>query len=604
MSEKRNDIRNIAIIAHVDHGKTTLVDAMLSQSGTVVAAGSVQSDRVMDSGDIERERGITILAKNTAITLPQGKINIVDTPGHLDFGGEVERTLQMVEGIMLLVDAAEGPLPGTRFVLQKALELGLKPMVLINKVDRKDADIPRTEELIQDLFLELATCPSQLDFPVLYGSSKNGFASTDPTAQEGDMQPLFAAIFEHIPAPISLNPYLQVLITNLDYSDYLGRIGVGRVLSGEMKLGDEVVCCRGEDESRPVRITKLYQFNGLDRVEAESAKFGDIIAIAGLDDEITIGTTICNPEHPMPVNYVKIDEPTLSINISVNNSPFFGKEGKFLTSRQIRERLVKELKTNVALRIEDTESPETIKVSGRGQLHLGVLVETMRREGFELSLSAPRVIYRDIDGKRHEPVETLFLDIEVRHQGILMEILGTRKAIMQKLEPYGNEKVRLEFSIPARGLIGFRTQFVTETRGTGRLSHQFLDYEPYMGDIPRRTKGAMVSMEGGSTTNYALDGLAPRGTLFVTSGEDVYEGMIIGQNSRDNDLEVNPTRKKKLTNMRSSGADDAVQLAPPRVMTLEECMDWISDDELIEVTPESIRLRKRFLKANQRKRTK
>ena len=602
MSKKREEIRNIAIIAHVDHGKTTLVDEMLKQSGTIKSDSDSQVDRVMDSGDIEKERGITILAKNASIRLPNIKINIVDTPGHMDFGGEVERTLQMVEGFLLLVDAAEGPLPGTRFVLQKALQLDLKPIVLINKIDRKDANIERTESMIHDLFLDLATKDNQLDFPTLYGSSKNGFVSTDPDATEGSMQPLFDVICKHVPVPEEEDSDLRFLITNLDYSNFLGRIGIGKVISGSLEVGQQVVCCKKDKVSAPIKVSKIYQFEGISRVEADRAEFGDIIAISGFEEDLEIGTTICNVGKPLPVDYVDIDEPTISLFVSVNKSPFSGREGDLLTSRQIRDRLYKELKTNVALQVEDTDTTESFKVSGRGQLHLGILIETMRREGFELAISAPHVIYKEIDGKKHEPFELLILDIEAAHQGALMENLGLRKAELQNIVPEQNDKLRLEFKIPSRGLLGFRSQFITATRGTGLMNQQFAGYEPYCGDIPRRSKGSLISIESGSTTAYALDSLEPRGTLFVKPGEEVYEGMIIGEHNRSNDLDVNPTKKKKLTNMRASGSDDSVKLAPPKLMILEVSMEWINDDELIEVTPKSIRLRKRFLTVVDRKR--
>lgn len=599
--KQRTDIRNIAIIAHVDHGKTTLVDEMLKQSGTLKSTEG--AGRVMDSGDLEKERGITILAKNTSITLPDGNtINIVDTPGHMDFGGEVERTLQMVEGFMLLVDAAEGPLPGTRFVLQKALQLDLKPIVLINKIDRKDADIDRTEGMIHDLFLDLATREEQLDFPILYGSSRNGYASTDKTRYEGTMQPLFQAILEHIPVPKEETEDLRLLITNLDHSDFLGRIGVGRIFSGSINLGKQFISCKGDKVSKPMKITKLYRFKGVQREEVESASFGDIVAIAGVEEELTIGSTLCDVDKPKPLPYIEVDEPTLSVYFSVNNSPFAGREGKLLTSRQIRDRLFKEIRTNLALRVEETDSPETYKVSGRGQLHLGILIETMRREGFELGLSAPEVIYKTVNGEKCEPIELLTIDVDLDHQGIIMENLGKRRALLQNMEQHGTNKVKLEFKIPARGLIGFRSQFLTDTRGTGLMNHRFMGYEPYVGDIPGRTKGSLVSMENGQITAYALDGLQPRGILFVSPGDETYEGMIVGEHSRDNDLDVNPTKGKKLTNMRASGTDDAVKLMPPRIMTLEAALDWINDDELIEVTPKSIRLRKRGLKAHERKR--
>lgn len=581
---QRPDVRNIAIIAHVDHGKTTLVDELLKQSGI---ASATSGERVMDSGAIEKERGITILAKNTSIRLPSGiKINIVDTPGHMDFGGEVERTLQMVEGFLLLVDAAEGPLPGTRFVLQKALQLGLKPIVFINKIDRKDADIDRIENMVHELFLDLATDEDQLDFPILYGSSRFGYANTDKNLREGTMQPLFEAVIKHIPCPTERHNHLQFLITNLDHSEYLGRVGIGRIFSGTIETGKNIICCKDGYVSKPMKVTKIYQYEGLDRPEVASATFGDIISVTGFEEEIHIGTTICNEDKADPVAYVAIDEPTLSMYMSVNTSPFAGQEGKLLTSRQIRDRLQKELKINVALRVEDTDSPETFKLSGRGQLHLGILVETMRREGFEVQLSAPEVIYKTINGDKCEPFELLTIDVDEAYQGTIIQNLGTRKAIMTSLSPQGSGRIRIEFKIPARGLIGFRSQFLTDTRGTGLMNHRFLGYEPYAGDLPTRTKGAMISMETGSVTAYALDGLQPRGILFVAPGTEVYAGMIIGEHSRDNDLDVNPTKGKKLTNMRASGTDDAVKLSPPRVMTLEGSFDWINDDELIEVTPD------------------
>ncbi|KKQ49540.1 MAG: GTP-binding protein TypA/BipA [candidate division TM6 bacterium GW2011_GWF2_38_10] len=599
--KQRVDVRNIAIIAHVDHGKTTLVDQMLQQSGTL-KFDAENMERVMDSGDIERERGITILAKNTSINYNNIRINIVDTPGHLDFGGEVERTLQMVEGFMLLVDAAEGPLPGTRFVLQKALQLGLKPIVLINKIDRKDADIEHTEEMVHDLFLDLATHEDQLNFPILYGAARSGYASTDPNLREGTLEPLFKAIVESIPSPQQENDDLRILITNLDHSEYLGRIAIGRVFSGTINVGKQIIACKGDYIGAPVKTTKIYQFLGVNRVEVPSATLGDIIALAGVEEDITIGTTICDVEKPSPIPYVEIDEPTLSIYFSVNDSPFAGREGKLLTSRHIRDRLYKETKTNLALRVEDTDSADTFKVSGRGQLHLGILVETMRREGFELQLSAPEVIYKTINGQKHEPYEILFIDTEDTYQGIIIENLGKRRALMQNMIHHGTNKIRIEFKVPARGLIGFRSQFLTDTRGTGLMNHQFHAYEPYAGEIPGRTRGAMISMENGPVTAYALDGLQPRGILFVAPTEEVYSGMIIGEHSRENDLEVNPTKKKKLTNMRASGSDDAVKLAPPRIMNLEASLDWTNEDELIEVTPKSIRLRKKFLDPNKRKR--
>lgn len=594
------NIRNIAIIAHVDHGKTTLVDKLLHQSGTM---DTVNSDRVMDSDDIEKERGITILAKNTGIMYGDYNINIVDTPGHSDFGGEVERTLQMVEGFLLLVDAAEGVLPGTRFVLQKALELNLKPIVVINKIDRPDADIERTEDAINDLFLDLATTEEQLQFNILYGSSKLGFVSRDQEDRSGDMTTLLDEVIETIPAPKEKTPEgLQLLVTSLDYSDFLGAIAVGRIFSGKISLGDQFICCKDGNVSKPMKVTKLYTFRGLDRVETNTASFGDIVCVTGFTEQPKIGMTLCEVGKPLPLPYVAIDEPTLTMYFSVNDSPFSGKEGDYLTSRQIKARLEKELKINVALRVEDTDSPEVFKVSGRGQLHLGVLIEQMRREGFELQVSAPEVIYKSIDGVKQEPVEYLVVDVQSEHQGTVMEMLGKKKAELKNLEPYGNAgRVRMEFEVPARGLLGFRNQFLTETRGTGIATFSFHGYTPFKGEIGTRSKGALISMENGDTTSYALNMVQERGTLFITAGTKVYEGMIIGENSRDDDLTVNPCKSKKLTNMRASGSDDLVKVEPPRRMILETCMEWITPDELIEITPKNIRLRKKILRANLRK---
>lgn len=598
MNNDRSHIRNIAIIAHVDHGKTTLVDQLLKQSGTIK---SESSDRVMDSNDLERERGITILAKNTGIQYEGYSINIVDTPGHSDFGGEVERTLQMVEGFLLLVDAAEGVLPGTRFVLQKALQLNLKPIVLINKIDRKDADIARTESAIQDLFLDLAANESQLVFPHLYGSGRGGYVSTDLNARSGDMKPLFEAIIKHIPAPKPKSEHLQFLTTSLDHSDFLGPIAIGRIFSGFIKVGQQVICCKDDKVSQPVKITKIYRFLGLARVETESAGYGDIVALTGFPEPVSIGTTICEVGHPEPHPYVKVDEPTVSIYFSVNDSPFNGREGNFLTSRHLKERLEKELRVNVALRVEPTSSPESFKVSGRGQLHLGVLVENMRREGFELQLSAPEVIYKNINGTKHEPIEYVLLDIPQESQGTVMENMGRRKAQMTGMHMYDDGRMRIEFLVPSRALLGFRSQFLTDTRGNGIVNFSFHGYEPYKGDIQTRNKGAIVSMETGKVTGFALDNLQERGILFVGPNEEVYEGMIIGESSRDDDMDVNPCKEKKLTNMRASGTDDAIKLQPPKKMDLEMCMEWIRPDELIEVTPGHIRLRKKILRAALRK---
>ena len=595
-SQIRPNLRNIAIIAHVDHGKTTLVDQFLRQSGT--ESSLAQGERAMDSNALEKERGITILAKQTGVQFGDYTINIVDTPGHSDFGGEVERTLQLVEGFLLLVDAAEGVLPGTRFVLQKALELKLKPIVLINKIDRKDADLKDTESKVQDLFLDLVTDDSQLDFPILYGSGRIGFAGFDPNARSGDMKPLFETIIKTVPAPTPKNPdVLQILVTSLDYSDFLGSIAIGRVFSGSLSVGQQVVICKDDVVSKPTKITKLYTFLGLGRNEVQEVSFGDIIAMSGFEQPPLLGSTICFPDAIKPYPYVKVDEPTLSMYFSVNNSPFAGKEGKFVTSRQIKERLEQELRINVALRVEPTQSAEIFKVSGRGQLHLGVLIENMRREGFEVQVSAPEVIYKTIDGVKNEPIELVIIDVQSDYQGAVMQNLGQRKAEMKGMDPLESGRVRLIYEVPSRGLLGFRSQFLTETRGTGIINFQFHGYQPYKGDIPTRIKGSLVSMENGRVTAYALDSLQARGILFVKPGDIVYEGQIVGEHSRDNDLDVNPCKEKKLTNMRASGTDDTVKLDPPKVMELETCMEWIRPDELIEVTPLSIRLRKKVLRA-------
>lgn len=594
----RSHIRNIAIIAHVDHGKTTLVDQLLKQSGTIKEESS---ERVMDSNALERERGITILAKNTGVLYSGYEINIVDTPGHSDFGGEVERTLQMVEGFLLLVDAAEGVLPGTRFVLQKALHLNLKPIVLINKVDRKDADIERTESAVQDLFLDLAANEDQLVFPHLYGSGRSGYVSEDKNARSGDMTPLFEAIIKHVPAPVAKVDHLQLLTTSLDHSDFLGPIAIGRIFSGDLKVGQQVICCKDDQVSTPIKVTKIYKFLGLSRVETESAGTGDIVAITGFNVPVSIGTTICEVGHPLSHAYVKVDEPTVSIYFSVNDSPFSGRDGTFLTSRHLKDRLEKELRTNVALRVEPTNTPESFKVSGRGQLHLGVLVENMRREGFELQLSAPEVIYKTINGVKNEPIEYVLLDIPQENQGVVMENMGRRKAQMINMHLYDDGRMRLEYHVPSRALLGFRSQFLTDTRGNGIVNFSFHGYEPYKGDIQTRMKGAIVSMENGVITGFALNNLQERGTLFLGPGDEVYEGMIIGESSREDDMDVNPCKEKKLTNMRASGSDEAIKLVNPKSMDLEICMEWIRPDELIEVTPTHIRLRKKILKSVFRK---
>lgn len=601
MKNTRNDIRNIAIIAHVDHGKTTLVDQMLLQAGMMGRAADTV-DRVMDSNDQERERGITIVAKNTSIKLPDTTINIVDTPGHMDFGGEVERTLQMVEGVLVLVDAAEGPLPGTRFVLQKALELNLKPIVLINKIDRKDADIERTQEDIADLFLDIAVHEDQLDYPILYGAARDGYVNLDSSKREGTLQDLFDTVIKYVPGPSQEREELQVLVTNLDYCTYQGRLAIGRIMNGKLSVGDRVVWCTNERTSQPGAVTALYTFDGVARQEAKSAQFGDIVVIGGVEEHISIGATICKADQPVPLAYVKIDEPTLSMQVGVNSSPFAGKEGTLLTSRQIRDRLYKELRTNVALRVEDTETTDMFTICGRGQLHLSVLIETMRREGFELQLAAPQVLFREIDGKKCEPMELVLIDVASEYSGPVIEAIGLRKGIMENMETMDDSRTRMTFTMPSRGLLGLRGLLLTQTRGTANINHRYKGYEPYQGPIPGRTKGAMISMENGATKGYGLDGLQARGVLFLGANAPVYEGMIIGEHSRDNDLDVNPTKAKKLTNMRASGTDDALGLIPPRQMTLEMALDWIGSDELVEVTPESLRFRKRYLKPHERKR--
>jgi GTP-binding protein len=586
MSNK--NIRNIAIVAHVDHGKTTLVDKLLKESGI-----APDRDRVMDSNAQEQERGITILAKNTGVEYNGYSINIVDTPGHSDFGGEVERTLQMVEGFLLLVDAAEGVLPGTRFVLQKALALNLKPIVLINKIDRPDADIPRTEGLINDLFLDLATTDDHLNFTILYGSSRHGFVTKDPAVKTSNCSVLFETILNEVPAPKDKNELPQLLVTALDYSEFLGPIAIGRVFSGTYTIGDQIICCKDDVIGKPMRLTKLYKFLGVERKEIISAESGQIVAVAGFSEQPQIGMTICHAEKPSVYPYVSIDEPTMSMYFSVNDSPFSGKEGKLLTSRQIRERLYKELRVNVALRVTDADSPDSFKVSGRGQLHLGVLIENMRREGFELQISAPEVIYKTINGVKQEPVEWLVVDIPQEYQGAVIQLLGNKKAEIKSMEAYGsNGRMRIEFEVPSRGLLGFRGQFLTETRGTGIATFSFHGYVPYKGDIVTRIKGALISMEEGRATAYALNTLQERGVLFIRPGDIVYKGQIIGENSRDEDMWVNPCKEKKLTNMRASGSDELIKVEPPKEMKLEASIEWINSDELIEVTPQSIRLRK------------
>ncbi len=592
-------IRNIAIIAHVDHGKTTLVDAMLRQSGTFRANEAV-AERVMDSNELERERGITILAKNTAIYFHDSKINIVDTPGHADFGGEVERALKMVDGVMLLVDASEGPLPQTRYVLSKALEAGLPPILVINKIDRPDARPQEVLNEVYDLFIDLDAGEDQLDFPVLYTNAKAGTASTSATTPGTDLEPLFEAIMATTPgAKGDPEGPLQIQIANLDYSDYLGRLGIARVFSGTLHTGDEVNIVKRDGSLQKTRITKLFSFSGLKRTDIERTEIGDIVAIAGVTG-ITIGETITDLENPAPMPPIVIDEPTIAMQFSVNNSPMSGREGQYVTSRNLRDRLEKELLTNVSIRVEDTGTPESFKVLGRGELQLAILIEMMRREGYELMVGRPEIVTKSVDGKLMEPVEHLTIDIPENFVGTVIERLGPRKGEMLKMHNHGYGRVRLEFRVPSRGLIGLRSEMLTETRGTIVMNSIFDGYIAYQGEIPQRPTGALIADRAGVTTAYALDGLQDRGVLFVSPGVEVYEGMVVGEHSRDNDLDVNAVREKKLTNMRASSADEAVRLVPVKALNLEQSIEFIAEDELVEVTPKSLRLRKRILQANRR----
>jgi GTP-binding protein len=600
-------LRNIAIIAHVDHGKTTLVDQLLRQSGTFRENQQVD-ERVMDSNDLEKERGITILAKNTAIDYEGTHINIVDTPGHADFGGEVERVLGMVDGVLLLVDAVEGPMPQTRFVTKKALALGLKPIVVVNKVDRPGARPDWVVDQTFDLFDKLGASDDQLDFPIIYASGLNGWACLDlkdaPSSggSASDMRPLFNVVLEHVPSPPgSADAPLQLQIAALDYSTFTGRLGVGRVLNGRIKTGQQVVVMNHEQQVGSGRINQVLGFQGLERVPVDEAEAGDIIIISGLD-EIGIGVTICDKDNPAGLPVLTVDEPTLTMDFMVNTSPLAGTEGKFVTSRQIRDRLNKELLTNVALRVEDTGDADVFRVSGRGELHLTILLENMRREGFELAVAKPRVVYKEINGEKCEPYENLTIDVENDHQGSVMEEIGRRRGELTNMEADPNGRTRLEYHIPARGLIGFQSDFLTMTRGSGLMSHVFDDYAPVKADLPGRHNGVLVSQENGEAVAYALWNLEDRGRMFVSPGDKLYEGMIIGIHTRDNDLVVNPIKGKKLTNVRASGTDEAVRLTTPIKLTLESAVEFIDDDELVEITPKTIRLRKRFLTENERKR--
>jgi GTP-binding protein len=594
-----NSIRNVAIIAHVDHGKTTLVDAMFRQSG-IFRANEQVAERVMDSNDLERERGITILSKATGVRYHHIKINIVDTPGHSDFGGEVERALKLVDGVMLLVDASEGPLPQTRYVLMKALEARLPPIVVINKIDRPDARIPEVLNEIYDLFIDLDATEDQLGFPVIYTIAREGIARTEPDGEGSDLKPLFEAILEHIPAPVGdPDGILQLLVANLDYSDYLGRLAIGRVFNGTLRLGDEVGIVKLDGSLHKTKITKLYSFEGLKRVDETVGRPGDILAIAGVEG-ITIGETITSVDNPAPMQRIHIDEPTIAMTFTINTSPFSGREGQYVTSRNLRDRLDKELLTNVSIRVEEAGGPDAFKVMGRGELQLAILIEMMRREGHELAVGKPEILTKRVDGVLSEPLELLVIDCPEAFIGVVIEKLGTRKGKMLKMVNHGSGRVRLEFHIPSRGLIGLRSEMMTDTKGTAIMNSLFQGYIEWQGDIPTRPTGSLVADRAGKTTGHAIWNLQERGEMFVEPGTEVYEGMIVGENARDSDLNVNIVKEKKLTNMRASSADEAIRLVPPRLLNLEQAIEFIRVDELVEVTPKSIRLRKKILKANQR----
>jgi GTP-binding protein len=595
MAQKtRDDVRNLAIIAHVDHGKTTLVDALLWQSG-IFRDNEYVAERVMDSIDLEREKGITIMAKNTAILYRGTKINIVDTPGHADFGGEVERTLKMVDGVMLLVDASEGPLPQTRFVLRKALESGLAPIVVINKIDRPDARAKEVLNEVYDLFIDLDATEDQLDFPVLYANARRGIIRRDPEGPDEPLTPLFEEIVRTVPAPRydDLMP-LQLLVTTLDYNDYVGRLAIGRVFNGRIKKGKEYAHCRLDGTIVRIKVSGLYGYDGLKRVEIDEAGPGDIVAVAGLLS-VSIGETISDAETPLALPPITVDEPTIAIIVSANDSPLSGLEGQFVTSRKLRERLFKEILTNVSIRVEEADSPDAFKVSGRGELQLAILIEMMRREGYEMSVGKPQIVTKDIDGVRSEPIEQLVVDCPETFVGVVTQKVGGRKGRMTKMINHGTGRVRMEFRIPSRGLLGFRSEFLTDTRGTGIMNHLFDGYLPWQGDIASRATGALVADRPGRATAHAIEHLQERGTMFISPGDQVYEGMIIGENARGNDLDVNITKEKKLTNMRASGSDDAVHLVPPRSMSLEQALEFIREDELVEVTPKAFRLRMKVL---------
>ena len=594
---KRNDVRNVAIIAHVDHGKTTLVDAMLRQSG-IFRANEQVAERVMDSNDLERERGITILSKNTAVMHNDIKINIVDTPGHADFGGEVERVLNMVDGVLLLVDAFEGPMPQTKYVLRKALEQKLKPIVVINKIDRPDQRVDEVHDEVLELFMELEANDEQLDFPVVLATAREGIAKLSMDDDSANLEPLFQMIINEIPAPRGdKDGPLQIMVTTLDYDEYIGRIAIGRVVRGTVQSGQNVVLLNG-DTTTKARIGRLYTYEGLKRTETREAAFGDIIAIMGLET-VNVGDTVADPEQPEALPTINIDEPTLSMIFCVNNSPFAGREGQFVTSRHLRDRLFREVETNVSMRVDETDSPDAYEVAGRGELHLAILIETMRREGYEFQVGKPKVIFRTINSQKCEPLEFLTIDVPQEFMGNVMESLGTRRAeLINMVELAGY--LRMEFVVPARGLIGFRSEFLTNTKGNGIMHHVFHGYAPFKGDIPTRTRGALVAFEDGETTSYGINSIQDRGVMFVSPGQPVYQGMVVGENAREMDMDVNPCKKKHVTNMRSSSSEEAIRLTSPRIFSLEQALEWINDDELVEVTPKNIRLRKTTLDRHER----
>ena len=597
----RNDLRNIAIIAHVDHGKTTLVDQMLKQAGAF-RENQVVEERVMDSGDIERERGITILAKNTSVHYKGVKINIVDTPGHADFSGEVERILKMVDGVVLLVDAAEGPMPQTRFVLQKALEFGHKIIIAVNKIDRPDARLNEIGDEVLELLLNLDATDEQLDSPIVYCSGRAGTASMSPNTEGTDLTPLFEQILEHIPAPqVDTEGPTQMLVSSIDYNDYVGRIGIGRIERGSMKVGQQVTVCDYHGATQPynARVVTLYTIEELERKPVDEAKAGEIVCFSGIEN-VTIGETLCDPEHVEALPFVKISEPTVEMTFSVNDSPFAGREGKFVTSRHLRERLFRELLKDVSLRVNETDTTDSFRVCGRGEMHLSILIENLRREGYEFQVGAPKALFKEIDGQKCEPIERMIADVPQDAVGAVMEKMGNRKGELVSMNPKGADRMRLEFLIPARGLFGYRTEFLTDTKGEGVLSSVFHSYQPYKGDISKRTTGSLIAFETGEAVGYGLFNAQERGPLFIGPGTQVYEGMVVGENPRGDDMAVNVCKKKQLTNMRASGSDDALRLIPPRQMSIEAALEFISDDELLEITPESVRIRKKILSNTER----